>query len=109
MRTLYFIQITDDRFDDDIRNLLEKRVQKIKELLDIDGVEVIISDIKNVYFEGNTVYHEDGNVAYQTKPNNQCRCRFRVRKTTRKVTWDDIYDLVNSVKAVPYSFNGFVA
>lgn len=109
MRTLYFTQITDDRFDENIKELLEKRVKKIKELLDINGVEVIISDIEDIYFEGNTIYYEDGNVAYQTEPNNQCRCRFQVRKTTRKVTWNDIHDLVNSVKAVSYNFNGFDA
>ena len=38
MRTLFFEQITDDRFDSNIKELLEKRIKKIKELLDIEGV-----------------------------------------------------------------------
>ena len=46
MRTLFFEQITDDRFDSNIKELLEKRIKKIKELLDIEGVEVIVSDIR---------------------------------------------------------------
>lgn len=32
------------------------------------------------------------------------RANFRVKKYTRKVTWNDIFELVNSVKAVPYNF-----
>ena len=32
MRTLYFTQITDDRFDKNIKQLLEERIQKLKEL-----------------------------------------------------------------------------
>lgn len=107
MRTLYFTQITDNRFDENIKELLEKRIQRIKKLLDIDGVEVIASNIEDVSFDEHTVYFDDGSVAYKTKPNKQCRCYFKVRKTTRKITWNDVYDIVNSVKAVPYSFNGF--
>ena len=30
MRTLYFTQITDDRFDKNIKQLLEKRIEKLK-------------------------------------------------------------------------------
>ena len=50
MRTLYFTQITDDRFDKNIKQLLEERTHKIKELLSIDGVEVIVSDIEDIHF-----------------------------------------------------------
>ena len=88
MRTLYFEQITDDRFDKDIYNLLENRVKKLKELLNIDGVEVNTGFIYDVDFENN----------------QQFRCKFYITKTTRKVTWNDIYKIVNSVKAVPYTF-----
>ena len=88
MRTLYFEQITDDRFDKDIYNLLENRVKKLKELLNIDGVEVNTSVIYEVDFDSN----------------KQCRCNFTIRKNTRKATWNDIYKIVNSVKAVPYTF-----
>ena len=109
MRTLYFTQITDDRFDKNIKQLLEERTHKIKELLSIDGVEVIVSDIEDIHFNGHTEYWADGSIAYQTEPNNQCRCRFQVRKNTRKLSWNDIYRLVNSVKPVPYSFTGFTS
>ena len=87
-RILYFEQITDDRFDENIYNLLDKRVRKIKELLNIDGVEVYTSMIYDVDFG----------------TNKQCRCKFYVHKHTKKVTWNDIYKIVNSVKAVPYTF-----
>ena len=103
-RTLFFTQITDDRFDKDIRALLEERVRKLKELLSIEGVEVRVFPIDEIHFEGHTVYRENGTAAYTAPANNQCRCRFEVRKTTRKVSWDDIYKIVNSVKAVPYAF-----
>ena len=103
-RTLYFTQITDDRFDKDIRSLLEERVNRLKELLLIVGVEVTVFPIYDVHFDGHTEYWEDGTVAYTTPANNQCRCRFEVRKSTRKVSWNDIYKIVNSVKAVPYAF-----
>lgn len=59
MRTLYFTQITDDRYDRNIKPLLEEKAQKIKELLNIDGIEVLVSDIENISFGSN----------------NQCRCR----------------------------------
>lgn len=87
-RILYFEQITDDRHDADIYNLLEKRVKKIKELLNIEGVEVNTGNIYDVDFG----------------TNKQCRCKFYIKKNTRKVTWNDIYKLVNSVKPVPYTF-----
>ena len=104
MRTLYFTQITDDRFEENIRQLLEERVQKIKEILNMDGVSVTVSGIEDIHFTGHTEYREDGSITYRTEPNNQCRCRFQVRKTTRKVSWNEIYALVNSVKPVPYHF-----
>lgn len=106
LRTLCFVQITDDRFDKNIKQLLEERVQKLKELLNIDGVEVAISDIEDIHFDGQAVRREDGSIAYWIEPNNQCRCRFQVRKTTRKVSWNDIYDIVNSVKPAVYKFTG---
>ena len=103
-RTLYFEQITDDRHDKNIRELLLSRVELLMELLTIDGVEVVVSDIVDIHFNGHTEYWKDGTVAYITKPSNQCRCKFFIRKTTQKVSWNDIYRIVNSVKPVPYSF-----
>ena len=103
-RTLYFEQITDDRFDKDIRNLLEERVEKLKELLSIDGVEINVFPINEIHFNEHTEYWNDGTIAYVSRANNQCRCRFEIKKTTRKVSWNDIYGIVNSVKPVPYAF-----
>lgn len=88
MRTLFFTQTSDGRFDADICELLKERVKKIKELLSIDGVEVTTGDIYTIDFDGG----------------KQCRCDFFVRKNTSHVTWKDIYNIVNSVKAVPYRF-----
>lgn len=109
MRTLYFTQMTDDRFDRNIKSLLEERVREIKKLLNVDGVKVVISDIEDIHFDGHTKYREDGSIVYKTEPNNQCRCKFEVIKTTRELSWNDIYKIVNSVKPVPYSFNGFLS
>ena len=88
MRTLYFEQITDDRFNKDIYNLLENRVKRLKELLNIDGIELKTSNIYEIDFE----------------MNKQCRCKFFIKKNTKKLTWNDIYKIVNSIKAVPYRF-----
>lgn len=87
-KTLYFEQITDDRFDKDIYNLLQKRVMKLKELLAIDGVEVKTGSIYPVDFGTNM----------------QFRCKFYITKNTSKITWNEIYRIVNSVKPVPYHF-----
>ena len=103
-RTLYFTQITDDRFDKDIRALLEERCERLKELLCIEGVDVVVFPIENIHFEGHTEYWENGTIAYTTSGNNQCRCRFEISKNNREVSWNDIYAIVNSVKAVPYAF-----
>lgn len=87
-RTLCFEQITDDRFYDNTYYLLKTRVEKIKKLLDIDGVEVHTDEIYKVKFVKNKQY----------------RCKFYVTKSTRKVTWNDIFKIVNSVNPVPYHF-----
>lgn len=108
-RALYFTQITDNRFDNNIKELLIKRTEKLKELLNIDGVTLWVSDIEDIHFNGHTEYWKDGTIAFKTEPNDQCRCRFKIEKETRKVSWNDIYKLVNSVKPVPYSFNGWTS
>ena len=109
MRTLYFTQITDDRFDKNIRQLLQERTEKIKALLNIDGVEVIVSDIRELHFDGYKYYREDGSISCKQPSSNQCRCRFQIRKTTKKLSWEDIYKIVNSVKPARYSFTGFLS
>ncbi len=105
-RTLHFQQITDSRFMDRKKCLpvLNDRIQKIKELLNIENVTVEIG--KPYLLEwGDKTKEEKGRDGYDTDNYNiQYRANFRVKKYTRKVTWNDIFELVNSVKAVPYNF-----
>lgn len=87
-RILKFQQITDDRFDKDIKNLLQKRLDELTDKLNIDGVEFSYEEPYEVDF----------------KDNKQWRADCKVKKTSKDITWNDIYKIVNSVKAVPYKF-----
>ena len=100
-RTLYFQQITDDRMDNNILELLKKRVGKLKELLTIEGVEIKVYNPILCTFTGRdwSPLKQD----YIDK-SYQYRSDFYVTKTSRKISWNDIYKLVNSIKAVPYKF-----
>lgn len=92
-RVLTFEQITDDRFANDIEQLLKDRINKISEILNhMEGVQYTHSEIQKVTFNSDS------------ESNTQYRCRFYVRKEGRKTTWNDVYKAINSVKAVPYSF-----
>lgn len=104
MKILNFTQITDSRFDENIKDLLQTRVKRLKKLLDLDGIELIVTDIKEVHFDGYKRMDENGNLVYEEKPSVQYRCDFFVRKNTSKITWDEIYDIVNSVNPVQYKF-----
>lgn len=86
MKKLYFTQITDSRFDENIETLLDERTEKIKSLLNIDGITVFSGNKRQIDFGTNI----------------QWRIDFIVTKNTRKLSWNDIYRIVNSVKAVPY-------
>lgn len=89
MRTLTFEQIIDSRFDTgNLEQELSERIEKITSMLRSKDVRVISDGIYKCYFEDNYQY----------------RCRFYVVKFGRRITWDDIYEKVNSVKAVPYKF-----
>ena len=96
MPTLTFQQITDGRFDDPERllELLNERITAIKSKLLIGGVNVRIG----------TPYKVEWAARGSEPAHNQYRVDFYVTKTTRKITWQDIYRLVNSVKAVPHKF-----
>lgn len=96
MHTLFFEQITDGRFDDPdtLLELLNERIALIKTKLNIDGVEVVVEKPYEVKWD-----------AYDLTPaHSQWRANFFVSKNTRHITWNDIYGLINSVKAVPYKF-----
>lgn len=89
MRTLTFEQITDDRFDNNIKELLGKRIYEIyKQFEGIDGIAIKNSPIKDINFGDN----------------NQCRSTFYIQKYTSKLTWDDVYRKINEIKPAPYSF-----
>jgi len=93
-RTLHFQQITDSRFEpiENCLPILQERINRIKELLNIEGVSITIEEPYIVDWRNTS----ENNIQY--------RANFYITKRTRKVKWDDIYELVNSVKAVPYKF-----
>jgi hypothetical protein len=111
-RRLYFQQITDSRFTEEEKCLpiLQERIERIKELLKIEGINVTVgkpyfidwTEAVQKHYDKNKQYHSDN---YKRPIREiQYRADFYVTKTTRKITWNDIYKLVNSVKAVPYKF-----
>lgn len=87
MAVLYFTQITDSRFDDNIKDLLLERVDKIREdLSKLEGVSVKTNNFREIDFSDN----------------NQYRCDFYVSKEGSKTKWNDVYKTINATKAVPY-------
>ena len=96
MRTLTFEQITDGRFDNPsgLLRLLTKRITLIKEKLNIEGVQVTVGEPYEIKWPARKL----------TPAHSQFRAKFYITKNTRKLTWNDIYRIVNSVKAVPYKF-----
>jgi|LSQX01.3.fsa_nt_gb hypothetical protein len=95
-RKLYFQQITDSRFEneEDCLPILNKRIEKLKKLLDIENVNITVSNPRLL----------EWGKAEGAEEHIQYRADFIIEKKTRKVTWNDIYKMVNSVKAVPYKF-----
>lgn len=86
-RKLTFEQVTDSRMDENPKELLEERVKQLEERLDIDGVTCTHTPIRFLDWK-------DGTYQY--------RCSFEVVKETRKLAWDDIYDIINSIHATYY-------
>ena len=90
MKTLHFQQIADSRFNTGLPDL-ELRISQItSKLSDLPGVTVKVDE----------PYRIDWG---EPDPNTQYRANFYVTKDKR-VTWDTIYALVNSVKPVYYRF-----
>jgi len=93
MATLRFQQIVDSRRKGDTKALLIRRVKAIeKKLSQLPDVTFTIENPRKVYFG-------------PPEPSVQWRVDFKVKKSSRRTTWNDIYRAVNSVKAVPYSFS----
>jgi hypothetical protein len=90
-RTLIFKFTTDERMGG-TREKLELMDYKLNELFsDIQGIELKSSDI----------YKLGGSSDYDTI---QWRKEYSIRKTTNKLTWNDIYKIVNKVQATRYRF-----
>lgn len=89
-RTLIFTQIVDSRFCDNPETEIKNRIAALNQLLaSHDGLVYESEKIKRYTAD-------DGDFQY--------RITFYVQKKNRKVIWDDIYRIVNSVKPVPFNF-----
>lgn len=88
---LTFQQIVDNRFiDGDLLLELNKINTKIiNEINKLEGVYVKFKEPYEVDFTDNLQYRQN----------------YFIKKTTRKITWNDIYKVINNIKAVPYKFN----
>lgn len=88
-RRLFFEQVVDVETVNNAKQVLQERIDKLAELLNFDGVSFSHDNIRHLRFEDD----------YQ-----QYRVRCYIAKSTRKISWDDIYGIVNSVKACYYKF-----
>ena len=88
MRTLYFQQIADSRFCDDIEMEIKSRMTLIRESLNKPGIELITNTFRHISFPDGT---------------NQVRVDCYVNKG-QGITWNNVYALVNKINAVPYKF-----
>ncbi len=88
MKTLYFQQISDSRFNGNIDTELSKRMSKIRHALNIPGVELTTNTFRHLSWDDGT---------------QQVRVDCYVTKD-RSITWKHIYGLINRINAVPYKF-----
>ena len=71
MRTLYFQQITDDRFEDDIENRLIERNKLLRERLNVPGIlSLDITEPRLVRFTRVTI---DGERKFENQFRSDCR------------------------------------
>lgn len=90
-RTLVFTQIADSRFYDDPELEIKNRIDSLQSQLNsLQGISFERENLKRMISIG------DDDIQY--------RITFYVQKTDKSVIWNDIYKIVNSVKAVPYNF-----
>ena len=83
---LKFQQTTDSRYDKDAYMLLQKRLKELENKLNIKGVKFDYTEPSWVPCDGY----------------DQWVSNCTVKKTAKNVTWENIYEIVNSIKAVPY-------
>lgn len=91
-RTLTFEQIADSRFGITKGDLLERH-ERLMDLLSKQKPLTIVSEEPKRYV------WPDGTVQY--------RIRYYIKKEGRKLTWNDVFRLVNSIKPVPYEFTHY--
>lgn len=96
MRTLQFNVIADSRFQADPQTAMIMMVDKI--LRGLNGIPGVIAIPRN-----NRVLSFDGDRKGDPKTTSH-RTTIHVQKTTRRVTWNDIYGIINQTQAAPYSF-----
>lgn len=90
MRKLVFEMISDSRFED-YQKVGRARCAEVRKKLDIDGITLEYDTLRHYEFDGG----------------KQLRQKFYVSKNTRGITWQDVMKLVNSVRAVPYSWKKY--
>ena len=83
---LKFQQTTDSRYDKDAYMLLQKRLKELENKLNIKGVKFDYSEPSWIPGDGY----------------DQWVSNCTVKKTAKNITWENIYEIVNSIKAVPY-------
>lgn len=88
MRTLHFQIIVDSQFHKDLNHTFAERMQQLRNALRVPDVELITNTCRDLYFEGGI---------------RQIRADCYVKKG-KGITWNQIYGMVNSVKAVPFRF-----
>jgi len=91
-RTLAFEMIQDTRFSKTLKADVSRWTKKIEsKLKKIDGVSVRFYDTRRIVFPA-----PEKCISYRKK--------IHVQKTGRKVTWDNIMGIINSVNAPHYEF-----
>lgn len=93
-RKLFFTQIADDRFNQNEMDLIHVHKKLTESLSKHDSLEVTHSKIREVEFS-----HEIKGVKYTNK---QWRIDYLIEKQGRKLTWNQVYEIVNSVKVVSF-------
>ena len=99
MRKLYFTQIVDFRFIDngvqDKLNYAWKELQHRK-----NKIEFALADLPLVSCSTSNTYN-----VYDKDSNNVCQLRqdYVISKANNKTKWNDIYKIINNVKAVRYT------
>ena len=96
MRTLQFNVIADSRFQAEPKTAMDYMVEQIlRGLNGISGVVAVPRDTRVLSFDGDRK-GDPKTISYRTM--------IYVQKTTRLVTWDNIYQIINQTQAAPYSF-----